>query len=211
MTIAVLGCGLSHVYPAENEKILEQIVKNGAVISEFAMKTPPAAYNFPRRNRIISGLSLGIIVVEASEKSGALITSRMALEQGREVFAVPGKVDQPNSQGVNNLIKQGAKLVTCVEDILEEIGPEVHRYLKQDDSSQAALKGKVALHNLSVQEKHIFDQLTERPVHVDELAVQCAASIPATVSVLLQLELKRLVQQLPGKRFVRRSANSLLK
>jgi len=120
-TIAIVGCGLNTVYPSENRKLFYEICEKGAVISEFSFDTPPNASNFPRRNRIISGLSEGVIVVQAGEKSGAIITAGMALEQGRDVFAIPGNIDNPQSIGCNNLIKQGAKLVDCLEDILQEI------------------------------------------------------------------------------------------
>ncbi|MDD5116795.1 MAG: DNA-processing protein DprA [Candidatus Omnitrophica bacterium] len=120
-TVAVMGSGFSHIYPPENAGLAKRISENGAVISEFPMKTKPLAQNFPRRNRLISGLSLGVLVAEAARNSGALITADFALEQGREVFALPGRIDSNGSTGPNSLLKQGAKLVTCCEDILEEL------------------------------------------------------------------------------------------
>lgn len=119
-TLAVIGSGLNNLYPSENQALAEKIAQNGAVISEFPLQTPPFKQNFPRRNRLISGLSLGVLVVEAARNSGALITADFALEQGREVFALPGKIDSDTSFGTNALIKDGAKLVSAVEDILEE-------------------------------------------------------------------------------------------
>lgn len=216
-TVAVLGCGLSNIYPLENMDLMEEISGEGAVISEFPMKTLPLAHNFPRRNRIISGLSLGVIVVEAAQRSGALITADFALEQGREVFAVPGKIDQPSSGGVNNLIKQGAKLVMCVEDILEDIEPHVLAYLESrkecsleprvscisEDKSRLSCEkdDEERLNKLSNEERLVLDHITDRPVHIDELTNCCEATVPV-MSVLLQLELKHLIKQLPGKQFI---------
>lgn len=200
-TIAVLGCGLDQVYPLENRDLLEKISETGAIVSEFPMQMAPLPHNFPRRNRIISGLSLGVIIVEAAMRSGALITADFALEQGREVFAVPGKIDQTSSDGVNNLIKQGAKLITCVEDILEDIKPVISDCLKNEKHAMKDGALESRLKELTKEEKFIFDHITDRPVHIDELTNCCDTVVPV-MSVLLQLELKRLVKQLPGKLFV---------
>ena len=211
-TIAVLGCGLKHVYPAENKKLLESIVQSGAVLSEFPMQMEPLAYNFPRRNRLISGLSLGVIVVEAAQRSGALITADFALEQGREVFAIPGRIDQASAYGTNNLIKQGAKLITCVEDVLEDLQPRLLDHLHKDNDLKSDKVKKRAQSlsprldvkklNLSKEEEAILGKIHDRPVHIDELTRSCQETIPV-MSVLLQLELKKLIKQLPGKLFTR--------
>ena len=185
-TVAVLGSGLANVYPPENRNLFEEIADSGAVVSEFPMETAPLPYNFPRRNRIISGLSLGVIVVEAAQRSGALITADFALEQGREVFAVPGKIDHPAFQGAHGLIKQGAKLVTSIEDILEDIQPRVSNYLKTATKSKFAERNvKPVSAHLSDEERQIYSHITDRPVHIDELTQQCGSTVPV-MFVLLQ-------------------------
>jgi len=204
-TLAVLGCGLSHIYPLENKRLYDSIPKRGAIISEFPMERTPMAYNFPRRNRIISGLSLGVIIVEAAAKSGALITADFALEQGKEVYAVPGKIDSPTSKGVHTLLKQGAKLVTGIEDILEDLSTHLRITLGESQTcDQNQDVGEKLVHSgLSDQENFVYNYINERPIHIDELTGHCGLPISGTASILLQLELKRLVKQLPGKFFTR--------
>lgn len=204
-TIAVLGSGLANIYPPENKNLFEEISNNGAVISEFPMKTKPLAYNFPRRNRIISGLSLGVVVVEASRNSGALITVDSALEQSREVFAVPGKVDSATSFGTNSLIKQGAKLVSNVEDIIEELKPYFQNRIKEIKSKEVA-KNKSRLieaPDLSNNESRLYGVISESPKHIDEIAVESGLNIDSTLSMLINMELRHIIRQLPGKLFVR--------
>jgi DNA processing protein len=203
-TIAVMGCGLDIVYPAENSSLFEKIVSSGAVISEFSMGTKPHRGMFPRRNRVISGISLGTLVVEASKQSGAMITVDCALEQGREVFAVPGQIFSDTSKGTNELIKQGAKLVDSVEDILNEL-PSYTFQPSEDES----LKNEDALieSQLSQEESAIWKVINSSPIHIDDIAKRSALPIYKVSSTLVMLELKGLVQQLAGKMFVRKSSS----
>ncbi len=190
-TLAVLGCGVDVCYPPENEKLMNQITTSGAVISEFPLGSPPEAGNFPQRNRLISGLSLGVIVVEAGQRSGALITAQCALDQGREVFAIPGNINARTSKGTNKLIKEGAKLVDGVDDILEELGMAGS---PADDEPPPKLEGDEAT---------VFGLLSSEPIHVDRIIRQTGYSSPRVLSLLLSLELKGLVRQLSGNQFVR--------
>jgi DNA processing protein len=196
-TVAVLGCGIDRIYPPENARLFQRIVERGAVISEYQPGTPPLAGHFPGRNRIISGLCRGVLVVEAAEESGSLITVDFALEQGREVFAVPGPVYAPTSRGVNRLLKDGAHVVTEAQDILDALWPQVPRreVRQQEDSFAAAL----------AEDAHtLYRQLGDDPLHIDEL-VQKSGLTPMEVSaILLHLELQGGVQQLPGMRYIRR-------
>jgi len=192
-TIAVLGSGLDKIYPPENRKLVDQISENGAVISEYPMNTNPDAGNFPRRNRIISGLSLGVLITEAGGKSGALITAFQALEQNREVFAVPGAITSGKSTGSNQLIKEGAKLVQGTQDILQELEGQFEHEIVKPKKEKPKLSGM---------EKRIYELLNEEPVHVDNLAQKAGKSVPEILSVLLTLELMGVVKQLSGKMFI---------
>lgn len=202
-TVAVLGNGLTQVYPPEHEKLASQITEHGAVCSEYPMKMEPLAQNFPRRNRLISGLSLGVVVVEAAQRSGALVTADMALEQGREVFAVPGKVDSPTSHGTHQLLKQGAKLVTCVDDILEELRLEP-RTVAPPDSVPEPVRRSLPITGVTADERQVLEHLSaDEPSDVDTVAVKTGLAASTCVASLLGLELKRLVKQLAGKRFIK--------
>ncbi|MDD5722414.1 MAG: DNA-processing protein DprA, partial [Syntrophales bacterium] len=203
-TIAVLGSGIDVVYPPENRNLFEKIAESGAVITEFPFSTQPLAANFPARNRIISGLSLGVVVVEAGEKSGSLITARVALEQGREVFAVPGSIDSPGTKGTHKLIREGAKLVENTRDILEEILPQV-----DIKSAPVGPEDKVPVEScpgksetLKADEQAILKILGKKPVHVDTLVSDTGYQIQDILGILMSLELKGYARQLPGKKFV---------
>jgi len=196
-TIAVLGCGVDVVYPLENRRLMAEIIESGAVISEFPLRTSPEGVNFPRRNRIISGLSKGVVVVEAPLRSGALITADFALEEGREVFAVPGNINSPYSQGTNRLIKQGAKLVEDAQDILEELDLSLLGEMKRREGS-----AKREL-SLSLEEEKILNLLGEEPLHIDLLVQESSLPASRVAEVLMRLEIKGLVRQLAGQQFVK--------
>ncbi|MGD8409404.1 MAG: DNA-processing protein DprA [Desulfobacterales bacterium] len=200
-TVAVLGSGFHNIYPAENRPLFDRITEAGAVISEFALDTEPEAHNFPIRNRIISGMSMGTIVVEASRKSGSLITARLAAEQNREVFAVPGSIHSFKSSGSHTLIKQGAKLVENAQDVLEELTAfmeHVTAPVKPEDNDAKAAK-KQAL--LAPEEMALYKTLSPYPEHIDTLVRKTNIEPGKLLSLLLQLELKGMVQQMPGKFF----------
>ena len=196
-TIAVLGSGVDVVYPPENRELYKRITAQGAVISEYPMGTKPNSYNFPGRNRIISALSLGVLVAEASQKSGSLITARYALEQGREVFATPGNIYSYKSRGTNDLLKRGAKVVQTAEDILEELQFPVEKRNNMDYNCRKNRE------ELGLEEQKLYELIEEESVHIDELMLKSGLSSGQLSSILLDLELKDLIQHLPGKRFVR--------
>ena len=202
ITVAVLGCGLSSIYPPENQKLAQSIAERGAVISEFPMETIPASFNFPRRNRIISGLSKGVVVVEAALKSGALITSDFALEQGRDVFAVPGKIGDPAAAGTNRLIQQGAKLTTSIEDILQDLAPGLQDFRPAPAQPEENLSTD---NTLTDEEKNICSSLSDEALHIDELADKTGLSVTQTALNLFRLQLKKLVRQLPGQKYQKHS------
>lgn len=198
-TIAVLGSGFDRIYPNENRDLFYKISETGAVITEFPLKTEPDPYNFPTRNRIISGISLGTVVVEATQRSGSLITARLAAEQNREVFAVPGNIHSFKSIGTHSLIKQGAKLVEHAQDIIEELSPQLHPcaapvpsynppHGQTDDSPTS-------------DETSILGLLEPYPIHIDDLVRKTGMGPGKILGILLRLELKGLVNQAPGKRF----------
>ncbi len=191
-TIAVLGCGLNICYPPENKDLMEQISLNGAVVSEFSPDTRPNTFTFPRRNRIISGLSEGILVTEAGLKSGALITTDFALEHGRDVFSIPGQINAPNHKGCNKIIQEGAALITSGKDILE--------LLKKPYKTETYNRPKL---NLNEKEEMVYNNMGEEPIHIDILSQNCNSTPSKILGVLLGLELKGAIQQLSGKNFVK--------
>lgn len=194
-TIAVLGSGVDQIYPSENRRLAASVAANGALTSEYLLGTPPDAPHFPRRNRIIAGLAVATLVVEAGESSGALITADNALEYNREVLAVPGNVTNPKSWGCNRLIQQGAKLVQTVEDVLEEIGMAG----AAPQERQLNLPGVA----LSAEAEALLNALSSEPQHIDAIAQGVGKPVFVVLAQLLELELQSLVTQLPGKKFVR--------
>ena len=208
-TIAVMGSGHNVIYPPQNKKLYEEIAGLGAVITEYESDMEPLAYNFPARNRIISGLSLGVVVVEAARNSGALITANFAAEQGRTVFAVPGRISSATSSGANELIKDGARLIQTVDDILEELslkeiepveGPDRQ---KLDDKITKQVKAYV--HNsLTDDERKIYKVLTDEPLYIDDIYSKSGLAPQEASKALLGLELKSLIREVPGKNFVRK-------
>ncbi len=198
-TLAVLGSGLDVCYPPENRELFRDIITSGAVISEFPLHTPPNKENFPRRNRLISGLSKGTLVIEGGIKSGALITAYYALDQGKEVFAVPGNINSKKSKGPHKLIKEGAKLTENIEDIIEEISTfeNIHKQAESFKNKDDILK------ILSSEEVKLWNVLTNQPAHIDTIAIKAGISTSQALSLLLSMELKDCVKQITGMKFIR--------
>jgi len=195
-TIAVIGSGLDVIYPPENRKLFERIRENGVIVSEFDFGTKPDAQNFPKRNRIISGLSLGTLVVETRFTGGAMQTAAYALDQNREIFAIPGNINVAQSEGPNSLIQRGeAKLVTCVDDILQEL-----RLDRKPDLKKELNIKKV---DISFFEQKVYDVLSLEPKQIDDIAAAASLSISECLVNLLTMEFKGVVKQLPGKMFIR--------
>jgi DNA processing protein len=200
-TIAVLGCGIDRTYPPEHERLRRQIEEQGAIVSEVRMGAPPHSHHFPRRNRIISGLSLGVIVTEAAVGSGSLITARLAAEQGREVFAVPGFVKQDTSRGTNALLKEGAALIERAQDVIDAILPQLEPALRV--RVQPAQEKNVPGDHLGKEEQLVYDVLSYDPITVDDVIVATKLSVSIVMASLLSLELRQRVTQLPGQRYLR--------
>jgi len=200
--IGVLGTGIDVCYPKENRKLYEKVLERGAIISEFPLRTHPAPENFPVRNRIVAGLPLGTVVVEGAQYSGSLITARLAMEFGREVFGVPGNVTQRVSFAPNLLIKQGAKLVTCAEDVVEELPTPVRAALVQAEQPETEQRNLLASASLNGSEKKLYELLSaEEPVHIDEIVERSGLNSSEVLANLFTLEMKGIVRQLPGKQF----------
>jgi DNA processing protein len=200
--IGVLGTGIDVCYPKENKKLYEKVLERGAIISEFPLRTHPAPENFPVRNRIVAGMPLGTVVVEGAQYSGSLITARLAMEFGREVFGVPGNVTQLVSFAPNLLIKQGAKLVTCAEDVIEELPTPVRAALVQAEQPEAEQRNLLAVKGLNGSEKKLYELLSvEEPVPIDDLVERSGLNSSEVLATLFTLEMKGIVRQLPGKQF----------
>lgn len=196
-TLGVLGCGLDVVYPRNHARLFGQVMERGALLSEYPLGTRPEGFRFPARNRIISGLSLGVVVVEATERSGSLITARLALEQGREVFAVPGRVDSLKSSGSHRLLKEGAKLVQSVDDVVEELA------FARARGGSGVPPSSPAQPPLSEAESRIYDLLDVYPRTIDEITRSAPCPAAEVVEMLLLLELKGAIRQLPGQQYER--------
>lgn len=199
-TIAVLANGLASVYPPEHDELARDVAASGALLSEMPMGQMPMAQLFTQRNRIISGLCLGVIVVEATPRSGSLSTARHAMEQNREVFAVPGPIDSLSSRGCHRLLRDGAKLVESVEDVLEELGPLTSEIQPEEGAVPIRRPAELAL---SDQERSLLGQLSDRPISVDELIGNTRLTAQQVMSTLAVLEMRRMVKRVPGNQFVR--------
>jgi DNA processing protein len=200
--IGVLGTGIDVCYPKENKKLYEKVLERGAIISEFPLRTHPAPENFPIRNRIVAGMPLGAVVIEGAQYSGSLITARLAMEFGREVFGVPGNVTQPVSFAPNQLIKQGAKLVTSAEDVIEELPTPIRAALLKAERPEAEQRNLLAAAELAGSEKKLYELLNvEQPAHIDDIVDSSGLNSSEVLATLFDLEMKGIIRQLPGKQF----------
>ncbi len=198
-TVAVLGSGVEHIYPISNKSLYYEIMEKGCIMSEYPPETPLDSWRFPARNRIISGLSKGVVVIEAAEKSGSLITADFALEQGKEVFSLPGDINNPMSKGTNNLIKQGATVITDVHDILNVFNWKNN----QGINSLENIIPNIEILNLTDSEKEVYMYLDDKPQHIDNIIGKLSLPLSEISSNLIMLEIKQLIKQLPGKLFVK--------
>lgn len=206
VTYAIFGSGVDVIYPAENKKLYDKIIEKGAVISEFKPETKPEKVNFPLRNRLISGISLGTIIIETGIRGGSMITAECASEQNREIFAVPGSVYSKKSDGTNDLIKRGyAKLITSAEDVIEEFESKLKYFEKFKDYQNKSIEKPKSNTNvdLNLFEKKIFDVINTEPIHIDKISELTSLSISDCLVYLLSLEFKGLIRQIPGKNFIR--------
>jgi len=200
--VGVLGTGINVCYPKENKKLYDKVLERGAILSEFPLGTHPAPENFPIRNRIVAGMPLGALIVEGAQYSGSLITARLAMEFGREVFGVPGNVTQPVSFAPNQLIKQGAKLVTCAEDVIEELPTPVRATLVKAEQPESKERNRLVTASLNEKEKLIYEMLSaEEPKPIDDIVEECGLNSSEVLATLFDLEMKGIVRQLPGKQF----------
>jgi DNA processing protein len=200
-TIAVLGCGVDRTYPPEHERLRREIEERGAIVSEVPMGAPPHSHHFPRRNRIISGLSLGVIVTEAAISSGSLITAKLAAEQGREVFAVPGFVKEDTSRGTNALLKEGAALIERAQDVIDAVLPQLEPALRL--RVQPSREKSVPGDHLGKEEQQVYDALSYNPYTVDDVIVATGLPVSIVMASLLSLELRQRVRLLSGQRYLR--------
>ena len=193
-TIAVLGCGLDVIYPPEHSGLMEAITQQGCIITEFPLGTPPLRHHFPQRNRIIAGLTLGVVVVEGDERSGALSTAGYALDEGREVMAVPGSVLNPLSRAPNGLLRQGATLVESAEDVLAAVGLPLPSRQTVQASGITPPEGPPAV---------VWQAVRTEPTHIDQVAQEAGLPVAEVAALLMELEIRGLVRQVPGKHFIR--------
>jgi len=200
--IGVLGTGINVCYPKENRKLYDKVLERGAIISEFPLHTHAAPENFPIRNRIVAGMPLGVVVVEGAEYSGSLITARLAMEFGREVFGVPGNATQEVSFAPNQLIKQGAKLVTSAEDVIEELPTPVRAALVQAERPEAEVRNRLVRESLAGASKKLYELLrADESIHIDDIVERSGLNSSEVLATLFELEMKGIVRQLPGKQF----------